>query len=1574
MTRFALWRKIIATTLANLLFVQLFAGTAYALGEGPAQPEATQFEPVDTTDLVNLGTGDLAYNLPVLEVPGAEGSYPMSLSYHSGVSTNQEATWVGLGWSLNPGAINRMVSGYPDDYRADKVETHYWAKTKHGWGANIAVGFGPVGLGLDYDNHAGLNGSVLLGFSSPMVRAQASIGTKGWNMSASVGNRYVGPNFGIDAGSQGASANISVATGNGSPEGNQNNPQRIGIGIGSKGVSLRLGGFDISSQGVKATFSNGSSMSISSMSTSNGGKISSVGFGTGRVYLGKGFWAELGIMAHRIRLNETFVEDGYGFLYQSDYYADSDDDKKFERHVQDKYLYSSQDLYIVAAQGMDGTFMPFVDEPFLLWDGGKSENKSQLRNEYVLYNPVTQENELVFGPYGQNGNIRWRFLGDEGSNCIMLGTGWSNSYSAMSGMPHGSKRIVPVTNAATGKITGFHITDMDGKVYEFMQPVYNVYQYSKTIDRVGTSDKTKYETYNIMGSPYATSWYLTSIKGPDYVDRGPSGCDPGDWGYWVKFNYEKSGNLQLWRSPFRGFGPGTSSDDMENFSLGFREVVYLVSVETNTHVALFRTSTAPDRIGTDDVSEIELHASKKELGSPLRIRFLGNWVQAIDSFSGDSLVYLKMRGFSHWYDASLRREIYNSLDRKFYLDKSDFASWSYDSSTNETEIVVTGNFQSWTSQQHTYVVQNSKAIRSAVLFANKLTSTRTQLAKRLDRIDLYMKNTPGITNSGGVWITQGNAASIRSVEFGYGYQLCPGTPSSTNGGKAALRQVKFVGKEGASYMPSYQFTYGFNPSYNEHDWDAWGSYKDPGVGGSDRGLYKHQTPQDKIRADRAAAWHLSNVLTPTGGNISIEYESDDFFSVGDFVDVDQFKTFSTITKVSGSNVSFTSSDPNVLSLNLKAGNWVCVKTEYGQEPYCGAIYKKYAVRKINSVSQTTGSVTVTMDNSVDWTPANSCNQSYSAAYYPQKIYGGGVRVKSIASTDGANTYKTVYSYEDNNGFSTGVTATLPPLYKDFPEWIDDDLDKDQKEKYEKILMDHDYAYGAPSPGVIYSKVSMWNVDASGNPINGKTEFEFMTAKDHQFTATHTDGNYNLDQLKINDKSGIYGRPKATRQYELTPNGQFRLVAENLQAYDFSSSLSARTRVVKDGNVTVPTASQPLGMISEKYMFRNKYDDDKIKIRYMTKEFENVYLYETQARSYFYNDDVSLTPSGSMNVVNRNFLRDALTGQILGSAVYNTRGYADVTRVEPAYWRYTGMKDKNMLTPIALEATYKSNISLFALPSELRDYSFSSDDLLAATATTWSNQFDVNGDGQAETGMWRQNDTWTYNKQIDRAGGSAYSDFANWNYTGTNYPNVDANQPWKMTSNITRYDAYAHPVEEIGIDGNYTAAIFGYESALPIAIAQNSKLSDLRYYNFEKTATPEFKTGQGSGAYASGQAVRDENNTIITAPAGTGPYRVTAWVKPTGESQWQYFEATLSTGQQLIVSGTSGLIDDIRIQPKGSTMSTFTYDPLTWKVTAIMDANNIATYYEYDTGGRLVKVYDQDRNMIKKYAYQYKRTN
>ena len=99
-------------TLWSLLFLIVFKIKA----QGPNAPEAASFEPVDASDMVNLTTGGFTYVLPLLNVPSPEGGYPIALSYHAGIAMEQEATWVGLGWSLNPGSINRSVNGYPDDW------------------------------------------------------------------------------------------------------------------------------------------------------------------------------------------------------------------------------------------------------------------------------------------------------------------------------------------------------------------------------------------------------------------------------------------------------------------------------------------------------------------------------------------------------------------------------------------------------------------------------------------------------------------------------------------------------------------------------------------------------------------------------------------------------------------------------------------------------------------------------------------------------------------------------------------------------------------------------------------------------------------------------------------------------------------------------------------------------------------------------------------------------------------------------------------------------------------------------------------------------------------------------------------------------------------------------------------------------------------------------------------------------------------------------------------------------------------------------------------------------------------
>lgn len=115
--------RVLALYLAfNMLANLCWPTAAFALTNGPGQPEFQSFEPAGTTEMVNLFTGDFNYNIPLMNVPGPNGGYPINLAYHAGISMEQEASWVGLGWNVNAGAINRAMRGLPDDFNGEKVE------------------------------------------------------------------------------------------------------------------------------------------------------------------------------------------------------------------------------------------------------------------------------------------------------------------------------------------------------------------------------------------------------------------------------------------------------------------------------------------------------------------------------------------------------------------------------------------------------------------------------------------------------------------------------------------------------------------------------------------------------------------------------------------------------------------------------------------------------------------------------------------------------------------------------------------------------------------------------------------------------------------------------------------------------------------------------------------------------------------------------------------------------------------------------------------------------------------------------------------------------------------------------------------------------------------------------------------------------------------------------------------------------------------------------------------------------------------------------------------------------------
>jgi len=114
---------------------------------GPTQPESQAFQSVNNANMVDLFTGDLNYSIPLMDV----GGYPVAIGYNSGITMDQEASWVGLGWNINPGTITRNMRGLPDDFdgKSDAITKTATVKENKTIGVTAGADFELAGVPLN---------------------------------------------------------------------------------------------------------------------------------------------------------------------------------------------------------------------------------------------------------------------------------------------------------------------------------------------------------------------------------------------------------------------------------------------------------------------------------------------------------------------------------------------------------------------------------------------------------------------------------------------------------------------------------------------------------------------------------------------------------------------------------------------------------------------------------------------------------------------------------------------------------------------------------------------------------------------------------------------------------------------------------------------------------------------------------------------------------------------------------------------------------------------------------------------------------------------------------------------------------------------------------------------------------------------------------------------------------------------------------------------------------------------------------------------------------------------------------
>ena len=167
------------------------------------------------------------------------------------------------------------------------------------------------------------------------------------------------------------------------------------------------------------------------------------------------------------------------------------------------------------------------------------------------------------------------------------------------------------------------------------------------------------------------------------------------------------------------------------------------------------------------------------------------------------------------------------------------------------------------------------------------------LIKKLDSIALFSKADIKANHLS-------NAKPIKTVHFVYSYLLCQNTPDNVSGttgskGKLTLESIysTYNGKTRA-FKNKYRFQYNStgtnnqadNPDYIPNATDRWGTFKPSainpaGLSNADYPYSIQQTQSSTTINQNASAWMLKKIVLPSGGQIEVDYESDDYAFVQD---------------------------------------------------------------------------------------------------------------------------------------------------------------------------------------------------------------------------------------------------------------------------------------------------------------------------------------------------------------------------------------------------------------------------------------------------------------------------------------------------------------------------------------------------------------------------------------------------------------------------------------------------------------------------------------------------------------------
>jgi hypothetical protein len=873
---------------------------------GPSMPEASSFTSPNSNNLVNLATGDFNYSIPLLDV----GGYPLAINYNSNVGVNDEASWVGLGWSLNAGSVNRTVRGLPDDFKA--VDISKEAKIKEKKTIGIGIGFGvqisgisigkggKAGIGLslgqelEYDNYEGFSTTLGIGGNARFGGSNfgGGIGLD-LSLSSSKGATF-SPSLSLSGNFSTASTQTSVGGFLGMTLDSREGFKSLNFGINSNSsITGRTGHGESEREtdhelpGMCSNFRY--SFAAPTASPPFEIPITNVSISTKGTLGGEIKPVHLhGEVEHNLHLQlvtKKFKKKSFGYLYSQ--FGGEDALHDFNRANEGVYFRETPtlpitaytfDLYNVSAYGLDASFRPKRNDVGTLHQA-KQVNKS-----------ITGETAAEVG-FGDLVHIGTDIIYQEGSD---VNQKWANGnplaqvFQFSDSMSNPAYEPVYFQN--TGELTPMEDEAIFNKLGGF-DAVRPQLERDNDLSTANTSDVlsngqelqqkedvtfTERRTRNKMMS-YRTraevrhagesleAHYLNATRTGHYADPILEGITTSDdliqdikvtdeGGLQYHFGLPAYNNF-IQEMSFMVDDETTSVEEDDNGNVRYNLID--ASIEnTKGENNYFLKTTTPKHAYAWYITKI-LSSDYVDVSN--------NGPTQDDLGSFTSFQYKKVHSNYLWRNPQ-QDSVANFQEGELHTKRDNSASIIF----GAKEVYYLDKIQT-----RNYVAEFFTSPRKDGLGTKGIHGGTNPYADlhKLDSIKLFAAfsdNTTGLI-------------PIKTIYLNYDYSLCKNNPTTINrenpieNGKLTLKSISFsYGNSNKAKESPFVFAYTNNPEYHQKKVDRWGNYT----------RIKHNnTPyvnQDAMQQNEdASAWLLDSIKTPQNAAMKVYYESDDYAHVQD---------------------------------------------------------------------------------------------------------------------------------------------------------------------------------------------------------------------------------------------------------------------------------------------------------------------------------------------------------------------------------------------------------------------------------------------------------------------------------------------------------------------------------------------------------------------------------------------------------------------------------------------------------------------------------------------------------------------